>query len=170
MKKNHFIALAIFLISAGYFSCSSEDGCEKFSDNIVGRWKLIESSCSLNNSQPETTDHSKENIIFDFQENNKLVITGPIPNDRIDFYYFQAGYYWYGFSSPNCGECGCDPPDTNLSTDWDDMVFSHYCRPSFDEKTMEISGHIDTCCGEKDDNGLAEIFVYNWVKKFIKIK
>jgi len=82
MKKNLFIASAIFLISAGCFSCSNEWKCKSiYRDNIIGRWKLIEVSvyikyAHLEYAQLDTTDYSKENIIFDFQENNKLVVIG----------------------------------------------------------------------------------------------
>ena len=98
MKKNLFIISAIFLISAGYFSCGKDkkEECPKlFSDNIVGQWKLIEVSARENYSPLDTTDYLKENIIFDFQENNKLVVTGPIPDVVAVFDDFQAGEHFY---------------------------------------------------------------------------
>ena len=100
MKKNLFIVSAIFLISAGYFSCSNENTeiyNPRFSDNIIGRWKLMEVKVWVNSSRLDSTDYLKENIIFDFQENNKLVVTGPIPDVVAVFDDFWAGEHFYEY-------------------------------------------------------------------------
>jgi len=170
MKKYHFIVLAIFLISAVFFSCNNEkpDNCKKiFSDNIVGRWKLNEVSWHVNNSKFDITDYSKENIIFDFQENNKLVVTGPIPNVLALFDDFQEGEHFYIFSSLNV-PCGSDPPGENLVIDNKDTGM--YCSPSLDEETMRIVGH-KVIGGVIDEDGLITgDDTYGWEKKFIKVK
>ena len=165
MKKYHFLVFAIFMISEGFFSCSKENCKKKFSDNIVGRWKLV--SCTVNYIQPETFDYSKENIIFDFQENNKLVVTGPIPNVLALFDDFQEGEHFYIFSSLNV-PCGSDPPGENLVIDNKDTGM--YCSPSLDEETMRIVGH-KVIGGVIDEDGLITgDDTYGWEKKFIKVK
>jgi hypothetical protein len=171
MKKALFIASAFFLISAGFFSCGSENAedCKTFSDNIMGRWKLIEVSVRVNFLQPETTDYSDEKIIFDFQNNNKLVVTGFIPDVLVVFDDFQPGEHFYAYTPYECGAC---PPPCNLLIDdrrWE-QVYGYDCKVSLDEETMNIVGYIPFG-GIIDDNSLVTGGdIYSFEKRFIKLK
>ena len=179
MKKNLFIASAIFLISAGYFSCSKEnkeDFQNPYSDNIIGRWKLMEVSVWVNSSRLDSTDYSKENIIFDFQENNKLVVTGPIPNVIAVFDDFQEGEHDYVFGSPNERnyEYGACPPPLLPNLSIDDTALGseergYFCEIPLDEKTMEIAKS-KIIGGETNQNGwIIGGNYYYWKKIFIKL-
>ena len=179
MKKNLFIVSAIFLISAGYFSCSNENTeiyNPRFSDNIIGRWKLMEVKVWVNSSRLDSTDYLKENIIFDFQENNKLVVTGPIPDVIAVFDDFQEGEHYYVFRSPNernYGYAAIPPPRfPNLSID-DTALGSeergYFCEIPLNEKTMEIAKR-KTIGGETNQNGwILGGDYYYWKKIFIKL-
>ncbi|MDR2147252.1 MAG: hypothetical protein LBE91_12415 [Tannerella sp.] len=164
-KLFHTFLLPVFYVFL-CSDCSSSSEESRYSDHIIGRWKLV--SFTVNYSQPETFDYSKENIIFDFQENDTLVVTGPwLPQSGV-FDDIWSGEYLYWFSSPNVPS-GSDPPQypvSNLDIHVDDMVFGYYCRASLDEKTMSIISVTTTVGSEEDDLTT----VYNWEKKFIKIK
>ena len=145
-------------------SCTDKSECHyRVSGNIIGRWKLI--SCTVKYAQPETFDYSKESFIFDFQENNKLVVTGNITNILGVFDDIHAGDYFFVFSTPNV-PCGSDPPDKTLELHFYDMIMMYYCWASLDEKTMSIVSDYTVIGGDDDDL----ITVYGWEKKFIKIK
>ena len=155
MKKNLFIIITLILISAGFFSAckEKEEECKNLHrENIIGKWKLIEVSVSVNYSQSDTTDYSQENIIFDFQENNKLVVTGNIPDVLVVFDDFQEGEHFYEFFPFECGAC---PPPTNLNINNPALGSEkgrYFCGISLEE-TMSIVGH-EVVGGVIDDNGL----------------
>ena len=176
MKKIFFIIVAILLISVGFFSACKEkealiEECKNSNrDGITGQWKLIEGSVRLNNSQPDVTDYSKENIIFDFQENNKLVVTGHMPDILGLFDDFQEGEHFYEYSKPNvCPTC---MPGPNLFIDKPELGSSegvYFCTALSDEETMSIVGD-KVIGGVIDDAG----FVtggdyYGWGITFIKL-
>ena len=175
MKKYLFIASVLFLISTVFFSCVNNEECKQsFSDNIVGRWKLIEVAIRVNSSPIDTTDYSQENIIFDFQKKNKLIVEGYIPNIIAVFDDFQAGEHFYEFIPYNEQNCVSTKPGANLSIDKPKLgnEKGHYfCKISFDEETMKIDISHYVIEGVIDDNSLVTGFnVYGWEKNFIKIK
>ena len=122
-------------------------GCDKETEEpknwnraaITGQWKLIESSVSVNHSQPDITDYSKENIIFNFQENNKLVVTGHIPDILGLFDDYQEGEHFYEYRKLNvCPTC---LPGPNLFIDKPELgnwERAYFCTALSDEETMGI--------------------------------
>ena len=99
MKKHLFIASVLFLISVGFFSSCKEKEEEPenpFRENIIGQWKLVHGTVEVDKQNYET-DYSEENIIFDFQENNKLIVHGSILNDLGLFDDFQEGERFYNY-------------------------------------------------------------------------
>jgi len=142
-----------------------------FRDNIIGRWKMIEVGVSINYSPRDTTDYSKENIIFDFQENNKLVITGPIPDVLVVFDHFQEGVHFYEYSKLNvCPRCS---PGMNLIIDEPELGRdrgAYFCSALLDTETMSIGITGQLIGGEFDDAGYLTGFdVYNWGINFLKM-
>ena len=124
-------------------------------ESIVGKWKLIEGSVSVNHSQPDITDYSKENIIFDFQENNRLVVTGRMPSVLDVFDDFQEGEHFYEYL--NLEVCPTCLPGANLFIDKPRLGQEdgrYYCLVDLDNKTMEIGGG-KVIGGVIDDAGLA---------------
>ena len=84
-----------------------------FQDGIVGRWKLVEISMRINYQYDKKFDYSKDNIIYDFQKNNKLTISGNnIPDDLFMFDDFQAGEHFYEYKK--LGICPVCLPGPNL--------------------------------------------------------
>jgi hypothetical protein len=85
---------------------------------IVGRWKLIEVSTMLNSNydDSEIIDYSGNNIVYDFQINNKLVITGFISGD------LQEGEHLYEYIEPSICPT-CLPAEYNLKIDNDEKWF-----------------------------------------------
>ena len=100
MKKIGSIFLTLLLIIIGF------TGCQKLSnDMLIGSWKLVEVFVS-NAQGDDIVDYSNENITYDFQKNNRLVIRGNVPIDFYVFKDFQPGkhsykYYFHG-DCPNC--------------------------------------------------------------------
>jgi len=80
MKNAVSFLITFFLITIG------STGCHKGhrDDSILGTWKLVEISCSVGinaNGYPELVDFGKYNLIFDFQKNNKLVISSSVSEE-----------------------------------------------------------------------------------------
>ena len=173
--KNGIGLLAFLLISVGFFSaCKEKEECKNPDSNyfIIGRWKLIEVSVSVNYSQPETTDYSNDNIIFDFQENNKLVISGPIPGVLVVFDDFQEDEHFYEYRIWYDCPRGGDPPPTNLDIDHPERGKEerrYQCTAHSDRDTMSISAD-RTIGGIIDETGLVTGGdYYRWSKIFIKL-
>ena len=130
------------MISVGFlFACKkTEESKNQYSDNIIGQWKLIEVRHTINGTQSDTTDYSKENIIFDFQENNKLIVTGNIPDVLVVFDDFQEGEHFYEYSNPEV--CPLCLPIANLAIDEPELGSEerrYFCSVPLDKKTMEIN-------------------------------
>ena len=159
---------AILLMILVFSACKekkeeSTEECKNLNrDNIIGQWKLIEIIINVNYSQLDTTDYSIENIIFDFQENNKLVVIGNIVDSLSLFVDFQEGEHFYEYQKPNvCPTC---LPGPNLIIDnpkpgmsWER---SYFCHAPLSEETMMID-KMNWMGKEGDDS--------SWSMKFIKL-
>ena len=90
MKNFIYLLLSVFLI----FSCRNEENQPV--NKVAGEWKLIQSKVYVpnNNGQYElqTTDYSSQSIIYNFQANNQLKITGSQNNDGLFPYEFKNDY------------------------------------------------------------------------------
>ena len=97
MKKNLILILAIITLS----SCSKDDNPS--TKQIVGEWKLMEAKI-LNFSTNPTIDYSNENIIYNFQSNGKLLVTGSqnigYPNGEYEYLFGDD----YLSGAPSSGE------------------------------------------------------------------
>ena len=79
-------------------SCSNED--ESSNNQIIGEWKLLEAQI-FNFGGQSSTDYSKENIIYNFQSNDILKISGGenINYPTGEFKYFFGEDYLGGGTS-----------------------------------------------------------------------
>jgi len=133
MKKKS--AILIFLLS-----CLLLASCKKNNDEniIIGKWKLQSISIAKDYQEPEITDYSKRNIIYEFLENGKLVVTGSIP-DLFIFDDFYEGEHFYEYQKPNvCPTC---LPGPNLLIDTSESgqaEGAYYCLIDLSNKTMKI--------------------------------
>lgn len=74
-------------------SCSKDD--DSSNNQIVGEWKLTKSEVYGINSNQEyelfSTDHSSENIIYNFQSNGTLMVSGGentgYPNGEYEYFF-----------------------------------------------------------------------------------
>lgn len=66
-------------------------------DNIIGKWQLLEVSISINYQESKIIDFSNDNIIYDFNDNNILVVKGFIPDDLFVFDNFREGEHSYAY-------------------------------------------------------------------------
>jgi hypothetical protein len=99
--KNILKLTAILLILAGGFSCSKENTentgiGSPHRENIIGKWKLVEiiTRIGYGDENVDTVDYSNSNIIYDFQNDSVLLITGYVPND------LQEGEHTYKYRQP----------------------------------------------------------------------
>ena len=141
MKKLYFFLLAICLIG---------NGCDKnksnHAENIIGKWKLIEVEIFRIYYQPyeyqsEIIDYSNDNIIFDFQENNKLVITGQIVDTLSLFDDFKEEEHFYEYKRWETGNNYI--PGPNLFIDKPALGEAngcYFCNVPLDKQTMSIVG------------------------------
>ncbi|RUA12898.1 MAG: hypothetical protein DSY82_00055 [Flavobacteriia bacterium] len=96
MKKILIIILGIAFLSG----CSNDD--DALNDQIIGKWKLIEVEFYGFGGQG-STDYSHENIIYDFQPNGILKVTGG-QNEG-----YSSGEYNYFFGLDYLGGGMTDP-------------------------------------------------------------
>ena len=96
MKKILIIILGIAFLS----SCSNNDDTQN--NQIIGEWKLIEAQIFGFGGQ-SSTDYSNENIIYYFQSNGILKVTGGqnvgYPSGEYD-YFFGEDYLGGGTTDP----------------------------------------------------------------------
>jgi hypothetical protein len=120
-----------------------------YRENIIGKWKLIEITTTYNYDYQnrEIINYSKENIIYDFQTDNKLIITGIIPND------LSEGEHAYEYKKPNVDPLAL--PGPNLSID----DFHFYCEALVQKDTIGIGG----------DATQSSDYI-SWSKKMVKCK
>ncbi|MFN3272978.1 MAG: hypothetical protein ACK40Y_10625 [Cloacibacterium caeni] len=89
MKNLFYFLIVGFLL----LSCNRND--ETQVNKVAGEWKLIQSKTYVQNSngqnELQTTDYSSQNIIYNFQTNNQLKITGS-QNDGLFPYEFKNDY------------------------------------------------------------------------------
>jgi hypothetical protein len=133
------------------------------------RWKLIEASILKDNDYlAEVIDYSEKNIIYDFQGNDTLVVTGKTDSLFI-FDYFKEGEHFYEYRELIV--CTLCTPGPNLSIDKPPLGQSdgNYFALLNGEK-LEIVG--DTYIGGvRHENGLRDGgTLYRWGKTFIKLK
>lgn len=95
MKKILILIITIVTLS----SCSNDDS---INDQIVGEWKLTSTVCCFFEGG-KTTDYSDENIIYNFQSNGILTVTGgqniEYPNGEYN-YFFGKDYLGGDTSDP----------------------------------------------------------------------
>lgn len=150
----------LFLIPCLFFASCNKDNEE----DIVEKWKLLEvyRYTHTYDESPllEIIDYSEKNITYDFRSNNRLVVSGDVPDDLFIFDDFQKGKHYYEYKKrERCITCA--PPTTpNLLIDKsksDQLDACYFCYVN-DDNTMEIfSIRTNSDC-------------YQYVKKFIKIK
>ena len=125
------------------YTVTAENGTEKVykahipANKVLGKWKLIEVLIFEDQNQQQI-DYSEKNIFYEFQENNKLVITGNM-DDLFIFDNFQAGVHYYEYRKANL--CPWCLPDKNLTIDnpeFGQRGSSYYCF-IYENKTMRIS-------------------------------
>jgi hypothetical protein len=103
MKKIILKTVAILLILAGMMiSCGeekNEDNENPYRENIIGKWKLVEivTTIGYGNQNTDTVDYSNSNIIYDFQNDSILIITGYVPDDLLE------GMHTYKYEQPPYG-------------------------------------------------------------------
>ena len=96
MKKILILIMAI----ATLLSCSKDD--DSTTDQIVGEWRLLRTTCCFFEGG-KTTDYSDENIIYNFKRNGILIITG---GQNVEY---PVGEYQYFFGKDNLGSNTNEP-------------------------------------------------------------
>jgi hypothetical protein len=118
---------------------------------------------TINNSDTldtEIIDCSSDSIIYDFFINNKLEVSGYIPDDLAE------GEHFYQYQKLNVGQLSL--PGPNLTIDNNDNLL--FCITRADDDTMTIKGEKIT--GRVvDEAGLIveQGTVVTWSKTFIKL-
>ena len=169
MKTIKNLTLLMGLCAAVLLAVGCDKETEEYKslhrDTIIGQWKLMESYVSINHSQSDitVTDYSKENIIFDFQENNKLVVTGHIPDVFVVFDDFQEGEYFYEYSKypPPPTDPGpnlfIDKPEYGIGERW------YFCTTLLGKETMDI------VIGNNIGGAIVGSDYYRWGFTFFKL-
>jgi hypothetical protein len=138
MKKLiHTLNLAaIMLLMAGVVSScekNNEDNENPYRENIIGKWKLIEiiTIIGYGNQNTDTVDYSNSNIIYGFQNDSILIITGYVPDD------LSEGMHTYRYGQPP--HTPLDAYDGNFSID---NMHGGWCDAKKKEQKMTIDMEI----------------------------
>ena len=161
--KTGILFLSVMLL---FFGCDNNSGLSKdgnaintesavggyqqlYQENITGKWKLMEIIAIYNYDYQnrKTTDYSNDNIVYDFQTDNELTVTGNIPND------LPEGKYRYKYVRPNVGILAMPGPNFTIDDE------QYFCLAPVNVDTMSISG--DRITAGKN---------LNTSKVFVKIK
>jgi hypothetical protein len=112
MKK-----ILILIFTIGIFSNCSNDDNDSTNNEIIGEWKLIAARIIDFSTNP-TIDYSDENIVYDFQANGILTVTGGnnVGYSNGDYEYIFVEDYLGGAPSP--GEVMILLVKVNNSTKW----------------------------------------------------
>ena len=140
-------------------------------DDIVGKWKLIEiwDYTNYNLENTEIIDFSGNDIIFDFQRNNKLVVMGNVPDDLFFFDDVQKGEHYYIYNEPIYGPLSVMGPNLIIGMESWLGKGRYYGDIDGINKTLEMGGN-RVKWTEYDENGFGIKGVrYRWSKKFIKL-
>jgi hypothetical protein len=139
--KSLLYSLVIFfaIISS---SCKPEECKNLNRDNIIGKWKLVEVSIWKNNQNIVMYNYSKDTIIYDFQTNNRLIITGLADSLQL-FGDFRGGEHFYEYRKLEiCFHYNIPGPNLNID-DSAGVVGRYFCTALIDKQTMEIGGDIN---------------------------
>jgi hypothetical protein len=93
--------MTVSLILAGNLaSCEKKENNED-STSIIGKWKLVEVTIPFTQTGPISYDYSQYNIVYEFDTNDVLTVSGEI--DHIDRYAgHEPGEYLYSYTQkPN---------------------------------------------------------------------
>jgi hypothetical protein len=92
-KKQRALTVILLLLTAGIFSsCKKEEIKYKPVPDIQGKWQLIGPSSW--DGEPTISDYLSMNIIYDFQENNVLIVSGEIEGVE-EYSGLEAGEHSY---------------------------------------------------------------------------
>ena len=162
MKKHIFICAVFYLVVCNSCKPKYEN---PYSDDIVGKWKLVEVEISrATNYQPyerqlEIINYSNDNIIYEFQANNKLIVSGVIIDTLSLFECFKEGEHFYEYQKPNvCPTC---LPGKNLSIDKHELGKEkgrYFCMVPINKQTMTIG------------TGQPDGYEWGWTFKLIILK
>ena len=156
MKRLFFALIAI-----GLMGTACEKNKNTHAEDIIGKWKLVEVSINKNfdYENREIIDYSSNNIIYEFLSDNKLIITGSVPDSLSLFDDFKEGVHFYDYRKP---DFTCAPaPNLSIAISDINRQGKHYCCDApLDKQTMGIGNLGKTIEGNS----------YRWSKKFIKIK
>ena len=118
-----------------------EEDENPYMDDIAGTWKLL-----LLTQETDSLECSDKNVIYEFREDGKLIVTG---SDDL-----TEGEHTYEYKKLNvCQNC---PTIPNMRIDDDGELF---CYANLQIQRMVISG-------QKTENGRTEI----WNKEFVKVE
>ena len=160
MNKKVLAFITLFLlITTGLTGCKKDPN----NDNIIGKWKLVEvtyydsSVTNENGNHPALKiDCSKNNIIYNFQENKKLIIS----NSIIGKLHKNKHSYKYHSRSPEAHVL-----EGNLQIE----KTKFYCSVFETTGTMTLNGNKDKVLDEFDVMMLMKDNIYSWHKTFVKL-
>jgi hypothetical protein len=156
------VALKLYYNETDYLLFNSElEFVNPYRETVVGQWKLIQIATVYNSDtqNPEIIDCSNDNIIYDFLTDNRLEVSGGLPDDLVE------GEHFYHYQKPNVGILSLPAP--NLTIDGDSRLF---CTARADDDAMTVKGEKIT--GRiVDETGLVveEGTVAAWTKTFAKL-
>jgi len=170
MKNGKLLLFALAVLAFTAVNCGNNSvNTQEVSHPLTGSWKLMELWVNKNHELYLLTDYSEKNIIYEFREDNKLVVSGEI-DDIFVFDDFQEGERRYEYREivPCPGPAGdCGIPSPNLSIDKPPLEFGavwlYYALLDGDGRSMRIT--CDRVIRDTIDGDF-----YNWEKSFIRLR
>ena len=136
-----------------------------YSGDIIGKWKLVEVSISKDYENFAIIECLNDNIIYDFQANNTLLVTGLLLDSLHLFDDFKEGEHFYEYYKLD--NTSCLPVPNLLIDKLESGTYNgrYFCKVPLDKRTMSISGN------KVVNNSITEqLELLNWTKTFIILK
>ena len=138
------------------------------------KWQLVDVSVSKEYEKLETVNFLEAKIFFEFQDKNKLIVTGKTDELFIGelyiFEHFREGehFYEYGAGSEACPTCSQMPAGLDIDyPEFGSRNGRYQCVVDLDNRTMKIGGE-KVVGGTVHDNGLVTGGkYYRWEKTFM---
>jgi|SRR5690554_1389491 len=77
-KRIAFTLILSLLIGISFSSCKKEEIDEEYPTQHLGKWQLVAVEYRTETFELISADYSQANIIYDFRENNVMVVSGEI--------------------------------------------------------------------------------------------
>jgi len=137
MKKMGFYMVAVVLLMTT--GCERDNDIVEDTSSILGKWKLEFVGYMDTNISPATLHYAQYEIIYDFKENNVLIVSGKTEN--IDDYrgHEKGTHYYKKLPITLSGHTGLPLPQIEIGKETHGITFGWVFFDSYEGPAMHIN-------------------------------